>query len=64
VPGVGQEDPEKKARALKKKIRQAKELKERLERGDKLEESQIATIVMLDVFEKELVAMNLDPEEV
>ena len=62
--GVGQEDPEKKVRALKKKIRQATELKERAARGDKLEASQIAKIKMLEVFQKELEALNIeDPEE-
>ncbi len=57
--GVGQEDPEKKARALKKKIRAATELKERAARGDKLEDSQMAKIKMLEVFEKELAELNL-----
>jgi partner of Y14 and mago len=57
------EDPEKKARALKKKIRQATELKERVAKGDKLEESQIAKIGMLETFEKELAALNIDTTE-
>jgi partner of Y14 and mago protein len=62
--GIGQEDPEKKARALKKKIKAARDLKARMERGDKLEGSQVAKIGMLETFEKELAAMNLeDPAE-
>ena len=63
VEGIGQEDPEKKARALRKKIRQAKELKERAAKGDKLEASQIAKIGMLDVFEKELAALDIEVTE-
>ena len=63
VEGIGQEDPEKKARALRKKIRQATELKERAAKGDKLEDSQMAKITMLEVFEKELAEMNLDDNE-
>jgi partner of Y14 and mago len=63
--GTGQEDPEKKARALRKKIRAATELKERATRGDKLEDSQMAKIKMLEVFEKELAELNLgDTEDV
>ena len=58
--GIGQEDPEKKARALRKKIKAAKELKVRMERGDKLEDSQVAKVGMLESFEKELAAMNLE----
>jgi uncharacterized protein with WD repeat len=60
--GIGQEDPEKKVRALKKKIKAARELKERQERGDKLEESQVAKIGMLETFEKELAEMSIDDE--
>jgi partner of Y14 and mago len=60
VEGIGQEDPEKKARALRKKIRQARELKDRAAKGDKLEASQIAKIEMLEVFEKELAALDID----
>jgi partner of Y14 and mago len=63
VDGIGQEDPEKKARALRKKIRQATELKERAAKGDKLEDSQMAKIKMLEVFEKELADMNLEDSE-
>src|SRR5271169_2182090 len=63
VEGIGQEDPEKKARALKKKIRQATELKERAARGDKLEASQIAKIGMLEAFQKELEALNIEDVE-
>jgi len=62
VEGVGQEDPEKKARALRKKIRQATELKERAAKGDKLEASQLAKIGMLETFEKELKELNIDDE--
>ena len=58
--GIGQEDPEKKARALRKKIKAARELKVRMERGDKLEDSQVAKVGMLESFEKELAAMNLE----
>ena len=61
--GIGQEDPEKKARALRKKIKAARELKVRMERGDKLEDSQVAKIRMLETFEKELAAMNLEESE-
>jgi partner of Y14 and mago len=61
--GVGQEDPEKKARALQKKIKAARDLKARMERGDKLEDSQVAKIRMLETFEKELAAMNLEEPE-
>jgi partner of Y14 and mago len=57
--GIGQEDPEKKARALRKKIRQAKELQERAAKGDKLEGTQIAKIDSLETFEKELAALNI-----
>jgi partner of Y14 and mago protein len=60
--GVGQEDPEKKARALKKKIRQATELKERAAKGEKLEDSQLAKINHLPEFEKELAALNVQDE--
>jgi partner of Y14 and mago protein len=60
--GIGQEDPEKKVRALKKKIKAARELKERQERGDKLEDSQVAKIGMLETFEKELAEMSIDDE--
>src|SRR5271169_5842550 len=60
VEGIGQEDLEKKARALKKKIRQATELKERAEKGYKLEASQISKIKMLEVFQKELEALNIE----
>jgi len=35
------------------------ELKERAARGDKLEDSQMAKIKMLEVFEKELAELNL-----
>jgi len=59
VQGIGQEDPEKKARALQKKIKAARDLKERQAKGDKLEDSQIAKIGMLETFEKELAALNL-----
>src|ERR1700737_1826560 len=51
---AGQEDPEKKARALKKKIRLASELKERAARGEKLEVGQLLKIDQLEKFEKEL----------
>lgn len=61
--GIGQEDPEKKARALRKKIKAARELKGRMERGDKLEDSQVAKIGMLETFEKELAALNLESAE-
>jgi len=61
--GVGQEDPEKKARALKKKIKQAKELKERQEKGDKLEPNQVAKISMIDTFEKELASLNIEDKK-
>jgi len=61
--GIGQEDPEKKVRALKKKIKAARELKERQDRGDKLEDSQVAKIGMLETFEKELAEMNIEEEE-
>ena len=60
--GIGQEDPEKKVRALKKKIKAARELKERQERGDKLEDSQVAKIGMLEAFEKELAEMSIEDE--
>jgi partner of Y14 and mago len=63
VQGIGQEDPEKKARALRKKIRQASELKGRAAKGDKLEASQIAKIGMLEVFEKELAELNIEDTE-
>jgi partner of Y14 and mago len=63
VEGIGQEDPEKKARALRKKIKAAADLKERADKGDKLEDSQLAKIKMLKVFEKELAAMNLEGSE-
>ena len=63
VEGVSQEDPEKKARALRKKIRQATELKERAAKGDKLEASQLAKIAMLETFEKELKELNIDDIE-
>lgn len=63
VEGVGQEDPEKKARALRKKIRQARELKERAAKGDKLEGSQLGKIAMLETFEKELKELNIDEVE-
>lgn len=61
--GVGQEDPEKKARALKRKIKQAKELKDRQEKGDKLEPNQLAKIDMIEAFEKELVALNIEEKD-
>ena len=61
--GIGQEDPEKKARALRKKIKAARELKVRMERGDKLEDSQVAKVRMLETFENELAAMNLELTE-
>jgi partner of Y14 and mago len=61
--GAGQEDPEKKARVLRKKIRAAQELKERANRGDKLEASQIAKIGMLEAFERELASMGLEDAE-
>lgn len=62
--GIGQDDPEKKARALRKKIKAATELKERLAKGDKLEDSQIAKIGMLETFQKELAELDLgDIEE-
>ena len=61
--GVGQEDPEKKARVLVKKIKAAKELKERMEKGDKLAANQVAKIQMLETFEKELAALNLGGED-
>ena len=64
VEGIGQEDPEKKARALRKKIKAATELKERAAKGDKLEDSQLSKIKMLEVFEKELAAMNIESEDV
>jgi|SRR5277367_3324729 partner of Y14 and mago len=60
--GIGQEDPEKKVRALKKKIKAARELKVRQERGDRLEDSQVAKIGMLTTFEKELAEMNIEDE--
>src|SRR5271167_1187614 len=63
VEGVGQEDPEKKARVLRKKIRQAMDLKERAEKGDKLEASQLAKIGMLETLEKELKELNIDDVE-
>ena len=63
VEGIGQEDPEKKARALRKKIRQATELKERAAKGDRLEASQLAKIGMLETFEKELKELNIDDNE-
>jgi partner of Y14 and mago len=63
VEGIGQEDPEKKAKALRKKIKAATELKKRAAQGDKLEDSQLAKIKMLEVFEKELAAMNLEESE-
>jgi len=63
VEGIGQEDPEKKARALRKKIRQATELRDRAAKGDKLEDSQLAKIKMLEVFEKELAEMKLEDSE-
>ena len=63
VMGVGQEDPEKKARVLVKKIKAAKELKERMEKGDKLAANQVAKIQMLETFEKELAALNLGGED-
>lgn len=56
----GQEDLEKKARALKKKIRQAAELKERAAKGERLEVSQIAKIGMLETFQKELEELNIE----
>ena len=62
VEGIGQEDPEK-ARALRKKIRQATELRDRAAKGDKLEDSQLAKIKMLEVFEKELAEMKLEASE-
>lgn len=58
--GIGQEDPDKKARALKKKIKAAQELKDRQAKGNKLEDSQIAKIGMLETFEKELAALNIE----
>ena len=61
--GIGQDDPEKKVRALKKKIKAARELMERQQRGDKLEDSQVAKIGMLEVFEKELAEMNIKNTE-
>jgi uncharacterized protein with WD repeat len=63
VAGIGQEDPEKKAKALRKKIRQATELKERAAKGDRLEASQLAKIGMLETFEKELKELNIDENE-
>lgn len=63
VMGIGQEDPEKKVRALKKKIRQAVELKERAAKGDKLEASQLAKIGMLETFIKELEELNVEDTE-
>jgi uncharacterized protein with WD repeat len=60
--GVGQEDPEKKARALKKKILAASELKARADKGEKLEAGQLAKISMLEKFEQELAAMNVEDE--
>ena len=63
VEGIGQEDPEKKIRALKKKIKAARELKARADRGDKLEDSQVAKIGMLETFEKELAEMSLEDAE-
>lgn len=63
VEGVGQDDPEKKVRALKKKIKAARELKERAQRGDKLEDSQVAKVGMLETFEKELAEMSLEDGE-
>ena len=62
--GVGQEDPEKKARSLKKKIKQAMDLKERQEKGDRLEPNQVAKIGMIETFEKELAALNVQDKEV
>ena len=60
APNIGQEDLEKKARALRKKIRQAMELKERAGRGEKLEDSQISKIGMLETFEKELASLDIN----
>jgi partner of Y14 and mago len=60
--GVGQEDPEKKAKALKRKIWAASELKARADKGEKLEAGQLAKISMLEKFEKELAAMNIEDE--
>jgi partner of Y14 and mago len=61
--GIGQEEPEKKARALRKKIKAARELKVRMEKGDKLEDSQVAKVGMLETFEKELASLNLESTE-
>ena len=62
VLGIGQEDPEKKARVLRKKIKAALELKERAEKGDKLQANQIAKIGMLETFQKELAALDIKDE--
>ena len=55
-------EKEKKARNLKKKLKQAKELKDRKEEGQSLLPEQIAKIVKINELVRELEALGFDSE--
>ncbi|SPQ17836.1 e8f79897-1f77-406d-9548-e805b8c60ef0 [Thermothielavioides terrestris] len=56
-------EKEKKVRALKKKLRQAKELREKKEGGEALLPEQIAKVIKINELIRELDALGFDAED-